>query len=131
MTRPISQRPIPRAVHGIVDYAYAAVLAAAPFVLGFATLPRASLPAWGFAAVVLLVTLLTRFEVGVWKVLPYRMHLAGDVLGGVFMLAAPFLFGFADAPAARNAFFVFGIFALIAVSLSQTDEMGQVRAQQA
>ncbi len=120
-------QPIPRSAHGVLDYVYAAALAASPFLFGFTHVREASLAAWAFAAVVLIVTLLTRFEAGVWRVVPYRMHLLGDVLGNVLMLAAPWMLGFADESAARNTFLGFGLLGLVAVALSRTDEMGSVR----
>lgn len=122
-------QPIPRSAHGPIDYLYVVALAAAPFVAGFSGVLSASVTAWAFAAVVLAVTLFTRFEAGVWKVVPYRLHLLADIGGSLFMLAAPWILGFSESDAARSTFLGFGAFGLIAVALSRWDELGTVRAQ--
>ncbi len=47
----------------------------------------------GVAALIL--TLLTDHHLGVFRVLPYSLHLAVDATVGVVFALAPFLFGFA------------------------------------
>lgn len=121
-------QPIPRTAHGPIDYLYVLALVAAPFLIGFTDVREAAFAAWAFATVVLVITLLTRAEWGVWRVLPYRIHLLGDVLGSLFMIVAPWLLGFANLAGSRNTFLGFGIFGLVAVALSKPEEMGSVRA---
>ena len=123
----MSRQPIPRSVHGVLDYAYAFLLGASPFLFGFGHVAEARIAAWMVAAAVLAFTLLTRFELGVWRVLPYRVHLLLDAVGNGAMLALPWVLGFADEPAARNTFLAFAIVGFAAVALSRTDEMGTVR----
>jgi hypothetical protein len=44
----------------------------------------------------LVYSLLTNYELGLFKVLPFRGHLALDVMSGVLLVLSPWLFQFAD-----------------------------------
>lgn len=57
-------RPIPRAVHGAIDYLYAAAVAASPWAFGFVDRPIAAWLAWAVAAGVVGYSLFTRYEWG-------------------------------------------------------------------
>jgi hypothetical protein len=45
-------------------------------------------------AVVLLVSMLTRYPLGVLKVLPFTVHSAGDYLAAALLIVAPFALNF-------------------------------------
>ena len=79
--------------HAYIDYPVAAGLIVMPFLLGFSGIAAGLSIATGIAA--LLLTLLTDHETGLFKVLPYKFHLAVDGLVGVAFLIAPFVLGFA------------------------------------
>ncbi len=116
-------KPITRPMHGALDYGYAAAIAASPELFGFkeASLPTLLMRILG--GKVLLTSLLTRYELGLIKVLPFKLHLTGDALAAVFSIAAPFLFKFSDNSRARNAFIGFGVLSLVVGQLTQPDEM--------
>jgi hypothetical protein len=82
--------------HGIIDYLTGALLVVAPYLLGFATggieqwLPQI------LGAMIIVMSLLTNYELSLAKVIPLKVHLAVDVAGGVLLAASPWLFGFAD-----------------------------------
>ena len=117
-------KPISRPMHGLLtDYPYVLIVGTAPFWLGFARPSTPTTLCFVLAGLILLTSLVTRAEWGLVRVLPYKLHLAGDVLVGLFSLLSPFLFGFADNPTARNAFIVFGLFGIMAGTLSQSNEM--------
>ena len=86
----------PSRVHGVLDYLVGLLLIAAPKIFGFEGTGIASqLPTlMGVATIV--YSLLTRYELGLLKVLPFRVHLGIDALAGVLLAASPWLFGFAD-----------------------------------
>jgi hypothetical protein len=44
-------------------------------------------------------SLFTNYELGVWKVAPMAVHNLIDVIAGAFLAASPWIFGFADEPA--------------------------------
>ncbi len=84
--------------HGAIDYMTGILLLLSPMLFGFedvggmaVTIPRIL----GIAS--LLMALMTRFELGVFKLIPMGVHLTIDVLSGLLLAASPWLFGFANA----------------------------------
>lgn len=110
-------------MHGVLDYGYAAAIAASPNLFGFIDQPTATLLMRVLGGAVFAISLCTRYELGLIRVLPFKMHLAADALTGVFSLAAPFLFGFSGNERARNTFLAFGVLALVVASLTRAEEM--------
>ena len=83
-------------VHGIIDYATAALLILSPYLFGFAT---GGIEHWivEIVGVALLgMSLLTRYELAVKRVIPLGTHLAADMAAGALLAVSPWLFGFAD-----------------------------------
>jgi hypothetical protein len=90
---------IPTFVHGIADYIGGIALLAAPNIFGFADVGGAAV--WIpriLGVIILLQSICTRYEVGLIKVLPMKMHLMNDYIASLFLAASPWLFGFADQP---------------------------------
>lgn len=88
-------RFISKQMHSILDYPVALALISLPFILGLGNSNPLAIQLSvivGIAALVL--TLLTDHQTGLFKVVPYRVHLAVDFLVGLLFLAAPFFFGF-------------------------------------
>ena len=115
-------KPITTFVHGILDYTVGLALFAAPYLFGFVEVGGAAVwvPQVAGTAVILM-SLLTRYELGVVKALPMRGHLAMDYVVGLVLLASPWVFGFADEPV--NVWMphvVAGLLSLVVPSLTQT-----------
>jgi FtsH-binding integral membrane protein len=110
----LRQGPIPRAVHGILDYGYAALLIAAPFLLGFTDEGGATAVSIIAGLIVLLAAASTKcFPTSVIKSLPVGGHLTLDfALVGV-LIASPFLFGFSDESTPTAFFIVAAVVALL------------------
>ena len=68
-------------------------------------------------AVVLLVSALTKYPLGIVKVLPFPVHSGGDYLAAALLVIAPFALNFADAEGGMAAFYVAAGVAVLAVSL--------------
>ncbi|NGP16313.1 SPW repeat domain-containing protein [Devosia aurantiaca] len=83
-------------VHGIIDYLVAAVLLLAPYLFGFADGGPAQMVPTVSAIAIIIVSLITRYELSVAKLIPYSIHLVLDVLVGLVLLVSPWLFNFAD-----------------------------------
>jgi hypothetical protein len=85
-------------VHGIIDYLMAAVLIVVPFAFGFGVGNSAALWVPVVIGIVLLMTsLITRYELSVVKIVPMAVHLGADILAGLVLILSPFwLFGFSD-----------------------------------
>jgi hypothetical protein len=116
-------QPITRVQHGFTDYSYIPLVASAPYLLGFKDNKTATTLSYVLSSNILATSLLTRAEWGVFKVIPYKVHLVLDVVTGLTALSAPWLFGFAKDKNARTAFLVAGAFGLLAGLLSKPEEM--------
>ena len=88
-------RVIPTGVHGALDYLASGINLAFPWLLGLHHAPGATLVPRIDGVAGAGYSLLTDYELGVFKVLPVPAHLAFDAAKGVFMASSPWLFGFA------------------------------------
>jgi hypothetical protein len=91
----VDPRFVTKSMHAYLDYPVALSLMVAPFLLQLGS--SNSLALWlsvstGVAAFIL--TLYTDLKLGVFRVIPYPVHLAVDALVGVTFLLAPSLVGF-------------------------------------
>ena len=89
-------RFIPTKVHGLLDYAMGILLIAAPWILGFASDGAETYVPVVLGIGMLAYSLFTNYEMGAIKMLSMRTHLMLDLLGGLFLAASPWIFGFAD-----------------------------------
>lgn len=89
-------RFIPTKIHGLIDYLMGFLLILAPFILGFATGGPAMWVPIVVGAAIIVYSLITDYEVGVFRVLTVRTHLWLDALGGAFLAVSPWLFGFSE-----------------------------------
>jgi hypothetical protein len=83
-------------VHGIIDYLTGALLILAPYLFGFST---GGVEQWlpQLLGVALIgMSLLTRYELSVAKIIPLGAHLGVDLATGILLAISPWLFGFAD-----------------------------------
>ena len=117
------EKPISRKQHGFTDYSYIPTVAAAPYLFDFEDEEIAKLLTRVQSGGILLSSLLTRAEWGLFKLMPYQAHLILDASVGVFSLAAPWLFGFSKNKKARNTFLVMGLVGISAGLFSQREEM--------
>jgi hypothetical protein len=83
-------------IHGVIDYLTGAILILAPYLFGFST---GGVEQWipqllGLA--ILGMSLITRYELSVAKIIPLPVHLGVDFAGGLLLAVSPWLFGFAD-----------------------------------
>ena len=94
-------RFVTKTIHAWLDYPVAFALVTLPFLLGLGTdqpLALAISPIVGVAA--FLLTVFTDHDLGVIRVLPYRLHLAVDLAVGLLFLALPVTLGFTGLDAA-------------------------------
>ena len=107
----------------LTEFTYVLFVGSAPFWLGFRDQHTPATLCFVLAGLILLASLFTRAEWGLVKIVPYKLHLAADVVVGLFALLTPFIFGFSHDSVPRNALIVFGLFGIMAGTLSQTTEM--------
>lgn len=115
-------RFIPSFVHSLLDYIFGFALVTAPWLLGFDDNATATTLAVLLGLGTLLYSLLTNYEFGVIRMIPFRIHLLIDGLLGLFLVAIPWLFGFADRYA--EPFYGFGMYAIGAALLTNPHVLG-------
>ena len=110
-------RFVTRRFHAFLDYPVAAALIGLPFLLGLgASHPLALMISPVVGAAAFFLTVFTDHHLGLFRVIPYRVHLAVDLAVGLMFLAVPFVFGFAGLDAAY--YWINGAAVLAVISLS-------------
>ena len=108
-------RLLPAWFHAIADYAVGLSLIVVAIAVGGSGIAIATGVVVG--AVVLLVSMLTRYPLGVAKVLPFTVHSAGDYLAAALLIIGPFALGFDGTSGGLDVFYVVAGVAVLAVSL--------------
>jgi hypothetical protein len=121
---------LPTKVHGILDYLVGIALILAPSIFMFSDVGGAAVLIPRLLGVVLIVySLFTNYEWGVFKVLGMPYHLTIDFLASAFLALSPFLFGFHnDKKAAWVPHVVVGIVVILVVLVSQ-NKPGYVKGE--
>jgi hypothetical protein len=110
---------ISRRAHGVMDYLVGILLIAAPWVLNFADRgPETWVPVI-LGVGTMLYSFMTNYELGMVHVIPFRTHLAIDVLAGIFLAASPWIFAFSDMVYMPHL--VFGILEVGVVALTDPE----------
>ncbi len=111
---------VTKRIHAFLDYPVAVALIALPFLLGLGSSNPLALylsVATGMAAFVL--TLLTDHHLGVFRVIPYRFHLAVDLMVAIVFILVPFIFSFEGIDA--YYYWINGMAVLAVVSLHKPE----------
>jgi hypothetical protein len=108
-------RFLPAWFHALADYAVGLALIIVAVTVG----GSAGAVATGIVvgATVLAVSMLTRYPLGVAKVLPFTIHSAGDYLAAGLLLAAPWALNFHSGDTGLTAVYTVAGLAVLAVSL--------------
>ena len=81
--------------HGYIDYLMGLLLIILPFILEFPDGAATTLPIV-LGAGTIVYSLLTNYELGAKRLLSMKAHLGIDLVAGLLLIAAPWIFGFAD-----------------------------------
>jgi hypothetical protein len=108
-------RLLPAWFHAVADYAVGALL----IVVAVAVGGSAGAVGTGVVvgATVLAVSMLTKYPLGVVKVLPFTVHSAGDYLAAALLLVAPWALNYSSGDSGLTAFYIAGGIAVLVVSL--------------
>lgn len=88
-------RFITKTIHAFLDYPVALALMVLPFLFGLGSSHALALSlAVGTGVAAFVLTLLTDHKLGVFRVVPYSVHLAVDGLVGIVFVLAPSILGF-------------------------------------
>lgn len=115
-------QPISKNLHGLIDYSYALVVPLLPEIAGFKHLESAKLLCRGLGAGALSYSLLAKARWGLFRLLPFKAHLAIDLSVSCLALAAPWILDFSDKSRARNALLATGLTGLAATLLTEPKE---------
>jgi hypothetical protein len=108
-------RLLPAWLHAVADYAVGAALIIIAIGVGGSTAAVATGVVVGVT--VLVVSMLTRYPLGVLKVLTFTIHSAGDYLAAALLLFAPFALNFSGSDTGLTAVYLVAGLAVLAVSL--------------
>ena len=108
-------RLLPAWLHAIADYAVGATLVIAALAVHASTGAKATGVVVG--ATVLVVSMLTKYPLGVVKVVPFTVHSAGDYAAAGLLFAGPFALNFFDGDKPLSVFYLVAGAAVLAVSL--------------
>jgi hypothetical protein len=111
-------RFIPTKFHAPLDYIVGAALIASPWIFSFSDTTAPTVVSIVLGIGLIAYSLITNYELGVWKVAPMAVHNLIDIVAGAFLALSPWLFGFADDPA--NVWIWFVVVGLAAVFLGLT-----------
>ena len=116
---------LPAWFHALADYAVGGLLIVVAISVGGSTGAVGTGIVVG--ATILVVSMLTRYPLGVIKVLPFTVHSAGDYLAAALLFASPFALKFNHSNAGLTAFYVAAGAAVLAVSLITNYQYGTKR----
>lgn len=80
--------------HGVLDYLVGVLLILAPWILNFDDGSAAQVVPVVIGFLIILMSLVTNYEMGVIKSVPMSLHLSIDVIVGIFLAISPWLFNF-------------------------------------
>jgi hypothetical protein len=89
-------RFIPTKLHAPLDYIVGAALIAAPWIFQFSEHTAATIVPIVLGIGLIVYSLFTNYELGLWKVAPMAVHNLIDITAGALLAASPWIFGFAD-----------------------------------
>ncbi len=114
---------IPRPLHAILDYLWGLALFFAPEALGFEKDKAANAYCKARGGSMALTSLMTRYELGLIKLIPYNLHLLLDFLSALTLgFLGPKLFGFEKNEKASQAVVAFSAIELGTVLMSKRDK---------
>jgi hypothetical protein len=111
-------RFIPTKFHAPLDYIVGAALIVSPWIFSFSDTTAPTVVSIVLGIGLIAYSLITNYELGVWKVAPMAVHNLIDIVAGAFLALSPWLFGFADDPA--NVWIWFVVVGLAAIFLGLT-----------
>jgi hypothetical protein len=89
-------RFIPTKFHAPLDSIVGGALIAMPWIFRFSDVTAATVVSVVLGVGLIAYSLVTDYELGVWKVAPMAVHNLIDVVAGAVLALSPWLFGFAD-----------------------------------
>lgn len=112
--KPLSAKP-----HGVMDYTLGVFLLVSPWLFGFNDVSTAAtLNMVVIGVLVLGLSLITDYPLGVLKLVPFPIHGIIEASTAVFLLASPWIVGFTQVLPARNIALIAAVLWLAGVALT-------------
>ena len=113
-------KPISTKGHALLDYTLSPTLAFLPEAFGFPESGAATVVPRAYGAASLAYSALTKYEWGIYPVVPMRTHLIIDTISAAFMAVSPWVLGFGKKNKVRSwlPHLAFAITELTLVALS-------------
>lgn len=108
----LREGPIPRSLHGLIEYGAAVLFIVAPFVFGFDA-DSAVAVSIVIGVVILVVAAATDGPTSMVNSIPVAVHVVLDYALAAVLIAAPFLFGFSDESGPTAFFIALGVVHLL------------------
>lgn len=100
-------KPISTFTHGLTDYAASLVMMVLPVLMGLAGAAQTLMLTAGVA--MLGLAMMTRYELGLVKLIPMTVHLGIDFVLGALLALTPLLFITLETPAETSVFVLLGL----------------------
>jgi hypothetical protein len=104
-------------IHGVLDLVFVGFFLVGPLLFSLGGAPAAI--AYSLAVIHLMMTLLTRFPLGIWKTIPFVVHGIVELVVGIFLLILPTLAGYARGSPARGFYMITGAVILVVWALTR------------
>lgn len=108
----LREGPIPRSVHGIIEYVAGLLFIAAPFLFDYDNGYAVGISI-ALGVIILILAAATDGPTSLIDSVPVTVHVSLDYALAVFLIAAPFIFGFSDETAPTAFFIVLGVVHLL------------------
>ena len=105
----LREGPIPRFVHGAIEYLEAALLIGAPFLFWFTDVGSATAASIILGVVVLFLAATTQGPTSLIDSVPVAAHVVFDYILAVVLIATPFVLGFSGEGTPTAFFIVLGV----------------------
>src|SRR3954451_2593990 len=105
--------PLPLKAHAALEPLVAILLIAAPWVFGFDDVRSATAVSIAVGALMLISGMSTRWRLSLVKLIPLRTHFRMDLVLGVVLIVAPFVFGDSDRGDATRFLVIAGLLELL------------------
>ena len=105
--------PLPLKAHAALEPIVAIVLIAAPWIFGFNDVGSSTAVSIAVGVLMLISGMTTRWRLSIVKLIPLRTHFRMDLVLGVVLIVAPFVFGDSDRGDATRFLMIMGILELV------------------
>lgn len=115
--------PIPLKLHAALEPLIAAIIIASPWIFQFSETTTATVICVIVGAVMLLVGSMTDWRLSLVRLIPLRMHLAGDLVLGAVLVLSPLVFGFSDEGGPTRFMVIAGVLELMTALMTRWDAL--------